>query len=53
MNELRIHFMKLQNEENELKGQKKYMKRMDGHTHGKGLLGFCDYIDSVVQFGEK
>lgn len=49
MNEQRIHFRKLRNEENELKGQKKYEKEWMA-IHRKGLLGFCDYIDSVVQF---
>lgn len=35
------------------KDKRNTRKRMDGHTHRKGLLGFCDYIDSVVQFWEK
>ena len=39
MNELRIHFMKLQNEENKLKGQKKYMKKNGFPYTQKRLAG--------------
>lgn len=39
MNEQRIHFMKLRNEENELKGQKKYMKKNGWPYTQKRLAG--------------
>lgn len=43
--------MKLENEEDKLKG-KKIHKRMDFHAHSKDMLGFCDCVHSDSTLGE-